>query len=252
MQQGSSYSTISYRILSALGRLFIMCIEGMLGFFSKEKAAVIDPATKPWTKQLEQHTHAILGELDTLLADYEAIPSLGDLSYEQQRIIAGKQQWKTFILYIYGAPVDKNISRCPATDRAIRGIPGMTMAFFSILEPHTALTPHRGPYKGVLRCHLGLIVPEPKESCGIRVDGRVYHWQVGESFIFDDTYMHEAWNNSGEKRVVLFIDFKRDYTFPINVLNNMMIWLIQKSPFIGNILTKIEEGTKPDLIQKAT
>ena len=41
---------------------------------------------------------------------------------------------------------------------------------FSILEPGKHLPPHRGPYNGVLRLHLGLIVPEPREQLGIRVD----------------------------------------------------------------------------------
>ena len=118
----------------------------------------------------------------------------------------------------------------------------MTMAFFSILEPHTRLTPHRGPYKGVLRYHLGLIIPEPKEQCGLKVDDKVYHWEAGKSLIFDDTFIHEAWNDSNEKRVVLFIDFKRDFIFPINLLNNFMIKLIQVSPFIANVLKKLEQG----------
>jgi len=72
----------------------------------------------------------------------------------------------------------------------------------------------------------------------------VYHWSVGESLIFDDTLMHEAWNNSGEMRVVLFIDFKRDYVFPINVLNNAMIALIRWSPFVSNVLKKLEKDSE--------
>ena len=116
----------------------------------------------------------------------------------------------------------------------------MTTAFFSILEPHTALIPHRGPYKGVLRYHLGLIIPQPDDLCGIKVDGTVYHWQVGKSLIFDDTHTHEAWNNSDEKRVVLFIDFKRDFAFPINLLNNLILWMIRMSPFISNVVKKVE------------
>jgi beta-hydroxylase len=118
----------------------------------------------------------------------------------------------------------------------------MTMAFFSILEPHTGLSPHRGTFKGVLRYHLGLIVPQPEDLCGIRINDEVHHWQVGRSLIFDDTFTHEVWNNSDEKRVVLFVDFKRDYVFPINILNNAMIKLIRMSPFITNVLKRIEEG----------
>lgn len=195
----------------------------------------------PWAKHIEENTDQILDELKTIFEKYDSIPNLGDLSEEQKRIIAGERNWKTFLLYTYGARIDRNVRQCPKTDQLIRMIPGMTTAFFSILEPHTSLIPHRGPYKGVLRYHLGLIVPQPEELCGIEVNGETYHWQVGHSLIFDDTFTHAAWNNSDEKRVVLFIDFKRNYVFPINVLNNFMIWLIGHSPFVSNVLKKIEK-----------
>ena len=67
---------------------------------------------------------------------------------------------------------------------------------FSILEPGKHLPPHRGPYNGVLRLHLGLIVPEPREQLGIRVENEVYRWREGEAVIFDDAYEHEAWNRT--------------------------------------------------------
>ena len=89
---------------------------------------------------------------------------------------------------------------------------------FSILEPGKHLPPHRGPYNGVLRLHLGLIVPEPREQLGIRVDNDVYRWQEGEAVIFDDAYEHEAWNRTPHTRVVLFVDFRKPLRFPANVL----------------------------------
>ena len=72
----------------------------------------------------------------------------------------------------------------------------MKTAFFSILAPGKHLPPHRGPYKGVMRYHLGLLIPEPAEQCGIRVDTETRHWAEGESMIFDDTFEHEAWNDT--------------------------------------------------------
>ena len=236
------YDSIFYRAISVTGQFFIKSIEAVLTFFSKEKGAVIEPYDMPWVRHIEANTANIVTELNGVMRQYDAIPNLGDLSAEQKRIIKGEMNWKTFMLYTYGAPIEKNLSLCPVTNRIIQTIPGMTTAFFSILEPHTSLTPHRGPYKGVLRYHLGLIVPEPNDSCGIRIDGSVYHWQVGKSLIFDDTYNHEAWNNSPENRVVLFIDFKRDFPFPISMLNDFMIYLIRISPFVSNILKKIEQG----------
>ena len=85
---------------------------------------------------------------------------------------------------------------------------------FSILEPGKHLPPHRGPYNGVLRLHLGLIVPEPREQLGIRVEKEVYRWKEGEAVIFDDAYEHEAWNRTPHTRVVLFVDFVKPLRFP--------------------------------------
>jgi beta-hydroxylase len=242
MKSSIGPNSFTYRMISAAGQVFIKMIEVILVFFSTEKEAVIDPIKMPWAKKVEENADKILIELDQLLKDYSAIPALSDLSQEQKSIIHGEQNWKTFVLYMYGAAVAGNIKRCPDTGRVVRDIHGMTTAFFSILEPHTSLIPHRGPYKGVLRYHLGLIIPSPKESCGIRVGGQVYHWEVGKSLIFDDTRIHEAWNNSDAKRVVLFVDFKRDFIFPVNKLNDAMILLISRSPFISNVLKKIEDA----------
>jgi aspartyl/asparaginyl beta-hydroxylase (cupin superfamily) len=61
----------------------------------------------------------------------------------------------------------------------------------------------------VLRLHLGLIVPEPRDMLGIRVENEVYRWRKGEVVIFDDAYEHEAWNRTPHTRVVLFFDFRK-------------------------------------------
>jgi aspartyl/asparaginyl beta-hydroxylase (cupin superfamily) len=102
-----------------------------------------------------------------------------------------------------------NCLRCPATAAVLRAIPGVITGFFSILGPGKRLPPHYGPYRGVLRHHLALIVPEPLEKCGIRVDDQTRHWTEGQSLVFDDTYEHEAWNDTDGERVVLFLDIKR-------------------------------------------
>ena len=41
------------------------------------------------------------------------------------------------------------------------------------------------------------------------VMGEVKEWEEGKVMIFDDTFTHEAWNRSNEKRLVLNIDIKR-------------------------------------------
>jgi len=100
----------------------------------------------------------------------------------------------------------------------------MKTAFFSILSPDKHIPAHKGPFNGVLRYHLGLIVPEPKEKCRIRVHDQMKTWDEGQSLIFDDTYEHEVWNETAGFRVVLFVDFVRPIKFPFSLFNKLIVF----------------------------
>lgn len=184
-----------------------------------------------WVKLLEDNWTTIRAELDNILQSVETIPNFQDLSPDQYSITQD-DRWKTFFFYAYGFKSDINCQKCPHTTSLIEQIPGMTTAFFSILLPGKHIPEHYGPYKGVLRYHLALKVPQPITSCAIRVQDQICHWQEGKSLIFDDTFAHEAWNYSDEIRVVLFIDFIRPLRFPVSWLNLFLIKLISLSPLV--------------------
>ena len=84
----------------------------------------------------------------------------------------------------------------------------------------------------MLRHHLALIIPEPESACGIRVGDQVRHWQQGRSLVFDDTYEHEAWNNTEVDRVVLFLDIIRPLRPQMNWVNQTIIRAVARSPFV--------------------
>ena len=88
------------------------------------------------------------------------------------------------------------------------------------------------PYKGVLRYHLGIIVPKDAEACRIRVGDDFRHWQEGKSLIFDDTFNHEVWNDTDETRVVLFVDVLRPLPEPYATINRWIVKAIGWSPFV--------------------
>jgi aspartyl/asparaginyl beta-hydroxylase (cupin superfamily) len=148
------------------------------------------------------------------------------------KTISQDNGWKTFFLCGYGKSSARNIWACPQTWAAVRRIPGLKTAMFSVLEPGKHLPPHRGPYNGVLRLHLGLIIPEPTDLLGIRVGSSVCGWGVGKALIFDDAYEHEAWNNTSHTRVVLFIDFVKPLRFPASLLNWVLLNMAVFTPFI--------------------
>jgi ornithine lipid ester-linked acyl 2-hydroxylase len=192
--------------------------------------AFFDAAEFPWTRELEASWPDILTELQAVLEQRQLIPNFQDISPEQQAITQD-DRWKTYILHAYGARAKHNCRECPKTTAAIERIPGIKTAFFSILAAGKHIPAHRGPYKGLLRCHLGLIVPLPADSCRIRVDGTDADWQEGKTLLFDDTLTHEVWNNSAHDRVVLFIDFMRPMRPPISWINGLVMWLIRYSPY---------------------
>ncbi len=78
----------------------------------------------------------------------------------------------------------------------------------------------------------GLLVPEPRERCRLRVGDSFASWREGEVLLFDDTYSHEVWNDTGGVRVVLFLDVVRPLRFPANLLNALLLRLIAASPYV--------------------
>jgi len=230
-------NSVIYKIISATGVRFIAGVEWLIRRNSVDKD-VFETEDFPWVDSVEADYEKILAELQLLFQAGKTIPDFSKLSAEQQRIVQ-PEMWRTFILCAYGNYVAMNCKQCPDTFSAVKKIPGLRSAMFSVFEPNTHLLPHRGPYNGLLRYHLVLMVPAENELCGIKINGNTYHWQQGRSLIFDDTYEHEAWNRSKEKRVVLFVDFERPLPFWLQPLNKFMIWLIGSSPFVKNILANI-------------
>jgi beta-hydroxylase len=192
---------------------------------------IYDNAVFPWAGLIERDWRLIRAELDRVLTRKDDLPGFHEIASDVNTI-SQDRGWKTFLLCGYGFRSDNNIGLCPDTWRVCQNIPGLITVMFSILEPGKHLPPHRGPYNGVLRLHLGLIVPEPREQLGIRVEKDTYRWKEGEAVIFDDAYEHEAWNRTLHTRVVLFVDFRKPLRFPANVLNWLLLNLAVFTPFI--------------------
>jgi beta-hydroxylase len=214
------------------GERFVRGLERLIAQYSLVgDSAFFEPQQYDWVNPLEANWKTIRQELDELLESLNTIPNFQDISKDQYSITQD-DRWKTYFFYAYGIKAEKNCQRCPQTAQLIEQIPGMKTAFFSILLPHKRIPEHRGPYKGVLRYHLALKVPHDAENCGIKVGGEVRHWQAGKSLIFDDTFPHQAWNDTEEIRVVLFLDVIRPMQFPISLLNQLIIQLIAWSPYV--------------------
>jgi beta-hydroxylase len=185
----------------------------------------------PWVAHVEESWSVIREEAEALLAVQGELANFQDISKDQIEI-TDDDRWKTFFLYGYGFEAKLGVEMCPRTAALMREIPGMKTAMISILSPRKHILDHRGPYKGVLRYHLGLIVPEDAAHCRIRVGEDFRHWEEGSSMIFDDTFNHEVWNDTDETRVVLFVDVMRPLPFPESAINEAIVKAIGYSPFV--------------------
>jgi aspartyl/asparaginyl beta-hydroxylase (cupin superfamily) len=192
-------------------------------FFAKEQF--------PWARELEANWHVIRKELEEVLQHRDDLPNFQDISPDQKHL-AKEDNWKTFFFFAYGLDVPANAARCPRTSALLKAIPGAQTAMFSILSPRMHIPAHCGPYKGVIRCHLGLIVPKPENQCRIRVADTIVQWEEGKTMFFDDTFEHEVWNDTDGVRVVLFMDVLRPLSFPMSAINRWIIKAIAASPFI--------------------
>jgi beta-hydroxylase len=114
--------------------------------------------------------------------------------------------WDVFGLWVMGQQLTDNCRCCPRTAEIVSNVPRMTTAGFSCLAPSTHIRPHVGYSDAVLRCHLGVVIPD---GCAIQVGEESRCWEEGKCLVFDDTTLHSAWNESNTNRVVLLIDFAR-------------------------------------------
>jgi len=161
-------------------------------------------------------------------------------------------EWTT-LMFKSGKFVEENCQLAPRTAELIRRLPGIYTAFFSVLEPRQELQPHFGYYKGFLRYHMGVLVPKNNEdrNCWIRINadptdnatrdtsliekGERYCWKNGEGVVFDDTFLHEAANESDEVRVVLWFDFRRKLPWHLDLFNRFCLFVLHNEPSVKRI-----------------
>lgn len=185
----------------------------------------------PWAAKVESQWGLIRSELDAVMNFRERMPSFQDI-LKEVGAIQSDNNWKTFFLAGIGMDCTESRKRCPETVRLLGEIPGMTTAFFSILSPGKHIPAHRGAWNGILRFHLGLMVPEPRDRVRIRIGNDFYSWREGEALIFDDTFNHEVWNDTDGYRVVLFVDFARPLYPPFHWLNQRLLNFGALAPFL--------------------
>ena len=117
-------------------------------------------------------------------------------------------RWKSFYLKIYDNEIPSAYQLAPKTRALIDQVPGMNIALFAVLMPGKRLNIHHDPFAYTLRYSLGLSTPN-SDKCGLMINGEHYTWRDGDSIIFDETYLHCAYNDTDTPRIILMTDIDR-------------------------------------------
>ncbi|MCA9515000.1 MAG: aspartyl/asparaginyl beta-hydroxylase domain-containing protein [Myxococcales bacterium] len=163
---------------------------------------------KPWHDRKDfSWVPAFEAATDGVLAEFLALETAREGPIDYMSGYGGGDDeggWRAWMLHGDGRYVAESTARCPVTAdllRQTRISPGDAM--FSEFLPGTIIPLHCGGSNAVLSCHLPLIIPS---DCAIRVGTQTRGWQKGHVVMFDDSYLHLAWNESDKRRVVLVFE----------------------------------------------
>ncbi len=216
-------------------------------------------STKPWARSafvttkdfrqlalLEENWQDIAEEANRLLecgyfdeATDKSNPSYYDVGFRTFY----KYGWSKFYCSWYGTTHNSAARYCPKTIALLDQIPEVNGAMFTLLPAGSKLTRHLDPIACSLRYHLGLNTPN-NENCYISVDGNRKTWFDGQSFLFDETYLHYVENNTDKPRLILMCDVER----PMGLVGKVINYFYKK--LTGLMLVPNLPGDKAGPINK--
>lgn len=151
-----------------------------------------------------------------------------------------QRDWRIIPILMGSKIVERTKQDFPFTTKLISH-PDIVTAMFSVLEPGTHIPPHCGYYKGIIRYHLGMIIPKARDKVYICVNQKKYHWKEGEGVLFDDLYPHQVYNYSDEIRIVMFLDVVRPLSGILDSMNRYMCKAVSNSAFISDLNKTLEK-----------
>jgi aspartate beta-hydroxylase len=167
----------------------------------------------PVGRRFAEAWRTIRDEAMAVAARLAEVPRFHEIMPEQTAISANDDRdWRMFIIKAYGVEVPENKARCPALAAIVATAPEVLSASISFMAPQKHIPAHRGPFRGVLRFYLGLSMPrlaDGRPGAVLKVADQEYRLGEGEYMLWDDTYPHEAWNESDQFRAVLLLDVWR-------------------------------------------
>ena len=175
------------------------------GRYSGNCPTFYDAKTLPWVKVLEDNWEVIRSELFALM---HSKPEQLQPYFINKSMSFPPRSWQTMGLYFWKFIMHGNCRSCPQTVQILQSIPNVVSCSLSLLEPNSNINPHQGDTDAVIRCHLGLSIPDTLPNCGFQVDMEAHSWEEGK-VPFCDARTHSAWNHTDRRRFVMIMDVIR-------------------------------------------
>jgi aspartyl/asparaginyl beta-hydroxylase (cupin superfamily) len=157
----------------------------------------------------------------TQMTENEIMSRISERSYINS---TKKPAWRLFPLILNGKII-RNDDLCHNTLSILNNYKKhIVNAGFSLLEVGCHIGMHKDYDKSFYRLHIPLLIPKNNSNFDtfisestaknnnlavLQVENDYRVWKEDDYFILDDTYDHDAWNNTDEPRVVLLVDIKR-------------------------------------------
>jgi aspartate beta-hydroxylase len=159
-------------------------------------------------------------------------PRFHDIMPEQAEISANDGlDWRMFILKAYDVSVPENLARMPVLNRILFECPEVKSAAISFLAPGKHIPSHRGPFRGIMRFHLGLDIPRQADGSPATVmviNNQEKRIADGEGMLWDDTFPHEVTNFANQGRVALLLDVWRPrMPLDMEILSRLIVRSVQ-------------------------
>ncbi len=165
-----------------------------------------EPAQFGIVRALERKFPAILNEFDDFVFSGSLMLHPQSAGGPRRALTTGA--WNIVDLWSHARLNMTNALRAPVTSSILRNEPAVaggdsTLAYFSVVAPHSHVEPHCGPTNARIRIHLGL---RTTAEARLRVGMETRSWEPGRCLVFDDSWEHEVWNDAETPRSVLLLD----------------------------------------------
>ena len=161
--------------------------------------------TDAWT-DIRREALAIAEALPQVPRFHDIMPAQADISANDGR------DWRLFIMKAYGVSFPDKLQRCATVAAILAQVPEAISCSFSFIAPGKHVPRHRGPFRGILRFHLMLSMPNDDNgvpACDLLIDDIPHRLGDGQSLLWDDTFPHEVKNRSDKVRIALLLDVWR-------------------------------------------